>query len=112
MLTDRLHWWSADFAVPLISRREHAIRNYCGRLLGISADPARVSADVAVAIDKHVQRAAIAEADGDQIEQMLDCIRELISTRSQFANGHDSEQMEMDTDQLLRRLDHLERLAT
>jgi hypothetical protein len=97
------------YVVPTTSRREQAIRRYCGEVLGVCIDPARVVPEAADAIRealpqlKNLDREAAA---GPRSE----CLRELIRTRCDVAAGakHDSETR---TDELLDQLRHLDRVA-
>ena len=97
------------YVVPTTSRRERAIRTYCGEMLGVCIDPAWVAPEAADAIRvalprlKNLDREAAA---GPRSEYL----RELIRTRCDDAAGakHDSEAR---TDELLDQLRHLDRVG-
>ena len=87
--------------------RDRAIRRYCGELLGLCADPARIVSDQAAAICRSMKKVAL-PASGADARQRLECIRDLITTRSAMAEVNDLEQLESKTDELLLRLDQMD----
>jgi hypothetical protein len=94
------------YALPLTPRREREIRQYCGELLGVAADPARIeseaSASLATYVDEQHQ-----SADNSRVQ----LIRQLIATRAMIAQAIDSDRMETKTDELLERLRDAERFT-
>ena len=92
------------YAVPLNPRRERRIRRYCGEVLGISADPARVFPETAVAIEEYVAQVASQENHDDS---RFVIVQQLISCRSKIAQGIDANAMERQTDEIVDRLNQL-----
>ena len=92
---------SMTYLLPLTPRREQAIRSYCGELLGISADPARLSAE-----DARMINAYISQQDSQSIDDLPRdaLLRELIGYRTNIAEGIETAIMEERTDHTLNRL--------
>jgi hypothetical protein len=91
------------YAIPLTTRREKDIRRYCGELLGIAADPARVTSEASAKLAGHVEALS---PSGEPSRAAL--IRELVMTRAKIASSSDIEHIEKRTDELLDQLRHLE----
>lgn len=94
------------YAVPLTTRREKDIRRYCGEVLGIAVDPARVISEASERLAEHVGATA---PSGDPSRAAS--IRGLIIARANIARGIDRVPMEERTDELLDQLRHLELLT-
>jgi hypothetical protein len=95
-----------SYAIPLTPRREKAIRRYCGELLGVSADPARVPSDLSEFLVEFVDNEP--QDPGDPREQL---IRQLIKARALIAQGTGADRMEAKTDELIDKLRHAEQFA-
>ena len=93
-----------SYVVPLTSRRERDIRRFCAEGLGVSADPARVSSDVAL---------KLLESVGDDLwwseDPRKQLIRQLIESRVEISRASVVEDWEAKTDELLDSLRQLER---
>ena len=99
------------YLVPFqITHREMQIRSACAEVLGISADPANVRADIAHAIlaniSKQAQQNPIPRPAG--VHESADKHRylalQLVAVRAQIALGEEPESREIETDDLLRRI--------
>ena len=87
------------YAIPLISHRERDIRAYCAELLGVSADPARVTPEAQKMIGDYIDDPQLM-TDHPRTRQ----IRQLIATRLELANSENARAFEDRTDNLLERL--------
>lgn len=92
------------YLIPLTPWRERQIRHYCGEALGICVDPARVSADTAVAIEEYVARVV---SQGIPDDSRSACIQQLISSRLNIAQGIDAIAMERQTEEIMDRLNQV-----
>jgi len=99
------------YLVPFqITRRETQIRHVCGDVLGISADPANVRADVAQAILAEISRQSrqdpVPRTAGDHksADKHRRLTLQLVAVRAQIALGEESESREIETDDLLRKI--------
>lgn len=90
------------YTIPLASKRERRIRRCCGELLGICADPARVTLAASVAIEA---QAALAASPGDLDSPRCALLQQLVTVRSRVARSVDLDLMEQETDRLLDQLD-------
>ncbi len=86
--------------------REHAIRHYCAELLGISADPARVPADISARLDQLADERC--RCDATTRNRLL---LQLIAVRAKIAQDVEIDRMELKTDELLAHLQHADRVA-
>jgi hypothetical protein len=99
-----------SYCLPFqVSRRERAIREACGELLGIAADPARVTYEVAEEIGARfggVERpgALAGNRSRGQPASMRDLAADLIRVRAAIALGSPADVLEARTDQLLEEL--------
>lgn len=92
------------YIVPLTSRRERDIRQFCAELLGVAADPARVPVEIAQGWLARI------EADLDALDHRRKrLIRDLIVTRAMSAQSSDAYSVETRTEELLDELRQLER---
>jgi hypothetical protein len=87
------------YCLPLTSRRERDIRRYSAELLGIAADPARVTPEISATVAKYLE-----DKPNFQENSRTSLIRELIAARTKIARATDVEDMERKTDQLLNEL--------
>lgn len=91
------------YFVPVMSRRERRIREYCGQLLGPAIDPAKLTRADAGDIQKiWSDPPEDMPVEGDRF---CPARRALILARCQIALGEDVELAERATDQLLNELD-------
>jgi hypothetical protein len=97
------------YIVPTTSRRERAIRTYCGEMLGVCIDPGRVVPEVAVAVREMLPQFA-SPARAGVIRPRSEYVQELILTRCDAATAA-SPDCEALTDELLDQLRHLDRVA-
>jgi hypothetical protein len=89
------------YAIPLTSRRERHIRERCAELLQVSADPARLPANLAAAL----LRGAAAPVTGDAARgSRIELLRRLVAARARIALASDAAQAERETDLLLDQL--------
>lgn len=95
------------YFVPSISRRERAIRTYCGEMLGVSIDPGRVASEVALGIREMVSHLGYTDRANATRSGF---VRELVLTRCHVAT-EDGPDFELQTDKLLDQLRHLDRVA-
>ncbi len=95
------------YIVPLMSRRERFIRQFCAELLGASVDPARVSAETSEDIANFVK-----QRYGTDIDSRIQCLSTLIDCRANIARSVDRDGMEIKTDQLIERLTSFEQTTT
>jgi hypothetical protein len=98
------------YALPLTSRREHGTRTYCGSILGICIDPARVPVSTAAMIQDHLNDLGLTDPVDPDKDARSDDARALVLARAQIALGLDRYELERKTDELLDRLNHLERV--
>ncbi|MGC1272599.1 MAG: hypothetical protein WBC44_02740 [Planctomycetaceae bacterium] len=91
-----------SYLIPLgVSERDQSIRLWCGRILGIEADPAAVRADVV----EHLAEALSEAAEQEEIDSKDDRLaQELTLVRLKIALGDPPEALETRTDRLLERL--------
>lgn len=94
------------YVIPLTSSRERAIRRYVAEILVVSADPARVPADVSARL---VEQAKMSCQSARDTRKQL--IVQLIETRAKMAQAMDAYGMESKTDELLDLLKQTERFA-
>jgi hypothetical protein len=92
-----------SYCIPLTSRRERDIRRYCAKLLGVAADPARVTPEASATFAKHVE-----VHPATRENSRMSSIRELIMARTKIASDTDVADMEKKTDQLLNELRQVE----
>jgi hypothetical protein len=92
------------YLIPLTPRRERDIRRYCAELLGVSADPARVSSDTSALIADWLKEPLQSE-DTTRTQT----IRELISTRLKLSQSKDKNIFEKQTDDLIEQLRRIEK---
>lgn len=92
------------YLVPLTSRREKEIRRHCGRLLGVSVDPAVVMSEVAGEIAKSVEELVFPFDENDTVNAEWTSLRELVLIRCEMATAADPLRQERDTENLLERL--------
>lgn len=83
-------------------RREHLIRKYCGELLGICVDPARVSSEMCQVFEQDLSQRSI---DGADEETRQATLQSLVRIRLRIAKEIDQTDLELKTDELLRDLD-------
>jgi hypothetical protein len=95
-----------SYLVPLTNRREKDIRRYCGEILGIAADPARVLPETSAQLAEKVATLAPAREPSKAA-----LIRELVQSRANISQDVERGQMERRTDELLGQLRSLERCA-
>jgi hypothetical protein len=88
-----------SYCIPLTSRRERDIRRYCAELLGVAADPARVTPEASATFAKQVE-----DLPTTRENSRTSSIRELITARTKIARATDVADMEKKTDQLLNEL--------
>jgi hypothetical protein len=100
------------YLVRLTSRRERRIRSACGTVLGICVDPAVVPAATAQGIEASLHDPVLCESMESAEESRIGVILRLVVTRARMARGLGVEEAERDTDELLDRLEHLDRMAT
>jgi hypothetical protein len=93
-----------SYAIPFTPRRERRIRKSCGELLQICADPARVPADMSVAIEQYAVAAASYLPPNDPSSVL---VQHLVIIRARIARGIDVNTMEQKTDEILDRLNQL-----
>lgn len=89
------------FLVPLMTSRERAIRRYCGKVLELSADPARVAQTTALSLMQSVPLVESSDPFGA-------CLRRLVLTRVEMAVSGRTPELEQATDDLLDELDRFE----
>lgn len=100
------------YLVPLASRRERRIRSACGVVLGICVDPARVPVATVEGLEASLEDPVLRETMESAKESKIGIILRLIVARARMARGLGVEEAERDTDELLDRLEHLDRMAT
>jgi hypothetical protein len=92
------------YAIPLASRRDRDIREYCAEILGVSADPACVTREAKVWIsaflEEHTSEEHLMETEYSRTEKIL----ELIQTRMEIPGSDNAQALEDRTDDLLERL--------
>ena len=87
------------YVIPLTSRRDREIRGLCAEILGVSADPARVTLEAQSLI-----RGAINDPRLMTDDPRTRKIRQLIATRLELASPEDALTLEDRTDDLLEQL--------
>jgi hypothetical protein len=102
-----------SYCLPFqVGRRERAIREACGELLGMAADPARVRYDVAEAIlaemggETPSAASATARSRG-RPATMRDLVSELVMVRAEIALGSPADSLEVRTDHILEEIRRL-----
>lgn len=90
-----------SYVIPLTSQRERSIRKFCGEILGISADPARVSVGSLSSIERCLS-SLISHERSDELRFAL--IQQLVDCRLKIAVSQDVAEMERLTDEVLTRL--------
>jgi hypothetical protein len=94
------------YLMPTVSRRERAIRMYCGEILGVCIDPRRVTPDIADALRDIVTQPARRKEKGASPSRWK-CLRELVLLRCDAATTADRN-FESRTDDLLEQLRNLD----
>jgi hypothetical protein len=97
------------YLIPTTTRRERAIRQYCGELLGMCIDPARVTRKSAGAI-REFTLGIVPQSEGESRSRQS-LIRDLILVRCQRAEGAAPDLVRATTDELLAHLERLGRVA-
>jgi hypothetical protein len=92
-----------SYCMPLTCRRERDIRRYCAELLGVAADPARVTPEASATFANHLEDHFTTRGNS-----RMSSIRELIIARTKIARATDVADMEKKTDQLLNELRQVE----
>ncbi len=87
------------YSIPTVSRRERAIRRYCGEFLGAAIDPARVSTEVIDIIDEWVNDSSLIPKD-----LRIRSIHQLVMARLDLTDSPNAESAEHLTDEWLERL--------
>lgn len=85
------------------SQRERAIRHACGQVLGIAADPAFLSCELAESLRQGIANTSMPAAPGE-VQEMIDVVRQLIEVRAQMALGFPREHLGRRTEDLLKQL--------
>ena len=93
------------YVVPVTPRRERAIRAYCAEVLGVAADPARVTSDMSARL-----ASLVADVDRPEADVRASLIGQLIETQAKIAQSIDVDRMEIHTDEVLAHLGHADRL--
>lgn len=93
------------YLVPTISKRDRLIREYCGEVLGICIDPARISARIASEIRDSFLNWDATNNDASNAEY-IGCLLQLTLLRCD-AQSQSSVQPERTTNELLDRLKQL-----
>jgi hypothetical protein len=94
-----------------IDERERNIRLFCGEILGICADPARIRTDVAARIERAIGQRIADDASGQssnvaRIVKRNDLLNELVQIRAQIAIRQPEVSLERRTDELLEHIRH------
>lgn len=98
------------YLVPTTSRRERAIRKYCGEELGVCIDPGKVLPEVAAAVREMLPQITSPDGEG-VIRSRSDYLRKLLLTRCDVAAEASSDRETL-TDELLDQLRHLDRVTS